>query len=66
MKNEIGQQIRALRQAQQLSQAELARRSGTSASYISRIESGKAKLRVFKIRSIVEGGLGRHLDIRIK
>jgi DNA-binding XRE family transcriptional regulator len=56
----------SLRQAQQLSQAELARRSGMSASYLSRLERGKAKPKLSKIRRIVEGGLGRHLDISIK
>jgi len=63
---EIPQLIRALRQEQQLTQRALAQRSGTTQQYIHRLEKGKTKLRLSVLKRIVEGGLGRHLDISIK
>jgi transcriptional regulator with XRE-family HTH domain len=66
MEIDIPQKISTFRQAQQITQAELARRSGTSRQYIWRMENGKAKLRARMIRQVIKVGLNRHLDISIR
>ena len=61
----IGEKIRKIREKAGLSQDDLARRSGTSRSYISRIENERSGVEVSTLRKIVETGLGRQLKITI-
>jgi DNA-binding XRE family transcriptional regulator len=63
---DIAQMIRNLRLAQGLTQTELAEKSGTTKQYISRLENNHADIELMTLKRIVEGGLGRHLDISIK
>lgn len=49
-----------------LTQAELAERSGTTKSYISKIENNIKEVRLSTLQKIVHLGLGGHLDFSIK
>jgi transcriptional regulator with XRE-family HTH domain len=53
------------RKSAQLTQAELAARSGTKKSYISRVERGLSDVQLSTYRRIVEQGLGKQLVIAI-
>lgn len=62
----IGQLIREARLKSGLTQQDLALKSGTSRTYISRIENDRSDLEIATLRRIIETGLGRKLDIIIK
>jgi len=49
-----------------LTQQDLALKSGTSRTYISRIENDRSDLEIATLRKIIETGLGRKLEISIK
>jgi transcriptional regulator with XRE-family HTH domain len=49
-----------------LTQQELALKSGTTRNYISRIENDRSDIEIATLRRIVETGLGKHLDLKIK
>jgi DNA-binding XRE family transcriptional regulator len=63
---DIAQMIRSMRLEQGMTQAELAEKSGTTKQYISRLENSHADIELMTLKRIVEGGLGKHLDISIK
>lgn len=63
---EIGKLIRNAREKRGLTQQELAIMSGTSRSYISRIENNRSDIEIGTLRKIIETGLGKHLEIAIK
>ncbi|MGE3803432.1 MAG: helix-turn-helix domain-containing protein [Gemmataceae bacterium] len=52
---EVGRKVRRLRNAQQLTVHELARRSGVSAGYLSEVERGIPAVSVDKLAQIAEG-----------
>lgn len=62
----IGQMIREARLRSGLTQQDLALKSGTSRTYISRIENDRSDLEIATLRKIIETGLGRKLEISIK
>ena len=62
----IGKLIRESRRRSGMSQQELALVSGTSRTYISRIENDKSDIELDTLRKIIETGLGKKLEIRIK
>jgi DNA-binding XRE family transcriptional regulator/predicted DNA-binding transcriptional regulator AlpA len=62
----IGQLIKEERLKSGLTQQDLALKSGTSRTYISRIENDRSDLEIATLRKIIETGLGRKLDISIK
>jgi DNA-binding XRE family transcriptional regulator len=62
----IGMMIRAARQEAGLTQAALARRSGTTKSCISRLENQQADVGLATLRRIVEEGLGKKLQVGIQ
>jgi len=62
----LGELIRAARLKSGLTQHELALKSGTSRTYISRIENDRSDLEIATLRKIIETGLGRKLEILIK
>jgi len=64
-KLEVGQLIRKERKKVGLTQEELARRSGTSKYYISRIENDKSDIELLTLKKIIEAGLGKQLQIQI-
>ena len=57
----IGQMIKEERKNLNLTQEELAEKSGTKKSYISRIENGKSDIQLTTLFKIIENGLGRKL-----
>ncbi len=62
----LGRIVREARIKSGLTQQDLALKSGTSRTYISRIENDRSDLEIATLRKIVETGLGRKLDISIK
>lgn len=62
----IGKIIRESRRRSGMSQQELALVSGTSRTYISRIENDRSDIELDTLRKIIETGLGKKLEIRIK
>ncbi|MCO6478423.1 MAG: helix-turn-helix transcriptional regulator [Phaeodactylibacter sp.] len=62
---QIGNLVRKARKKAGLTQEELARRSGTTKNYISRIENNKSDIELGTLIKIIEIGLGRKLSIEI-
>ena len=61
----IGGRIKTARISLGLTQKELAIMSGTSRTYISRLENNKSDIELGTLRKIIETGLGKKLEIRI-
>ncbi len=61
----IGEMLKVARQKTHMTQEELAERTGTKKSYISRIECGKSDIQISTFFKLIESGLGRTLSIRI-
>jgi len=64
--NKIGQLIKEARIKTGMTQQDLALISGTSRTYISRIENDKSDIELATLRKIIETGLGKKMEIRIK
>lgn len=62
----IGRLIREARIKAGLTQQELAIMSGTSRTYISRVENERTDIELATLNKIIEIGLGRQLEIKIK
>lgn len=62
----VGKMIRDSRLKSGISQQELALLSGTSRTYISRIENDRSDIELATLRKIIETGLGKRMEIRIK
>lgn len=61
----IGELIKEERKKAKMTQSELAEKSGTKKSYISRIENGKSDIQLTTLFKIIETGLGRQLRLTI-
>lgn len=61
----LGIMLREARKEANLSQEQLAERTGTKKSYISRIERGLSDIQLSTYCRLIEIGLGRHLNISI-
>ena len=61
----LGAMIRSARTSKGLSQDELAARSGTSKTYISRIENNRIEPELHTLHKIVEIGLGKKIQVKI-
>lgn len=61
----LGIMLREARQEANITQEELAVRTGTKKSYISRIERGKSDIQITTYYKLVEIGLGKRLDVSI-
>ena len=59
----IGEMIKDARKEAQITQEELARKTGTKKSYISRVENGKIDIQVSTIFKIFEEGPGRKIGL---
>lgn len=57
--------IKKAREQAGLTQEELAKRSGTTKNYISRLENNKSDVELGTLIKIIEIGLGRHMRIQI-
>jgi len=64
--NSIGKIIRMARRKAGLTQEELAKKSGTTRYYISRIENDRSDIELGTLRKIIEIGLNRSLNIQVK
>lgn len=61
----VGEMIKEERKKVHLSQEELAKKTGTKKSYISRLENGKIDIQISTLFKIIEEGLGKKLGLTI-
>lgn len=61
----LGIMLKEARREAKITQSQLAERTGTKKSYISRIENGQSDIQISTYYKIIEIGLGRHLHISI-
>jgi len=61
----IGELLKEVRLNSHMSQEDLARKSGTKKSYISRIENGKIDIQLSTLFRIFENGLGRQISLTV-
>lgn len=61
----LGVMLKEARKAAKLTQEELAERTGTKKSYISRIERGLSDIQISTYYKLIEIGLGKNLNITI-
>jgi HTH-type transcriptional regulator/antitoxin HipB len=61
----LGVMLREARKEAKVTQEELARRTSTKKSYISRIERGQSDIQISTYFKLIEIGLGKRLNITI-
>ncbi len=61
----LGVMLKEARKEANLTQEELAEKTGTKKSYISRIERGLSDIQISTYYKLIEIGLGKHLNISI-
>ena len=61
----LGVMLKEARKDAKITQEELAERTGTKKSYISRIEKGQSDIQISTYYKLIEIGLGKHLNISI-
>ncbi len=61
----LGVMLKQARNEANLTQEQLAERTGTKKSYISRIERGLSDIQISTYYKLIEIGLGKHLNISI-
>ena len=61
----LGVMLKKARKEAQITQEELAERTGTKKSYISKIENGQSDIQISTYNKLIEIGLGKHLNISI-
>ena len=61
----LGVMLKEARKEAKLTQEELAERTGTKKSYISRIERGLSDIQISTYYKLIEIGLGKNLNITI-
>ncbi|TKG94127.1 XRE family transcriptional regulator [Puteibacter caeruleilacunae] len=61
----LGEMLKVARKEANVTQEELAEKTGTNKSYISRIERGKSDIQISTYRKLIEIGLGKKLKISI-
>jgi HTH-type transcriptional regulator / antitoxin HipB len=61
----IGEIIRDARKEAQMTQEELAKKTGTKKSFISRIENGHSDIQLSTLYRLVEIGFGKKVDLTI-
>lgn len=61
----LGELLKEERQKANLTQAEMAQKTGTKKSYISRIENGHADIQLSTLYRLIENGLNRKLELSI-
>ncbi len=62
----VGELIKENRLKANLTQEELADRTGTKKSYISRVENGKADIQISTLFKILEEGLGKKVSLVLR
>jgi DNA-binding XRE family transcriptional regulator len=61
----IGELLKEVRIQSHMSQDDLAKKSGTKKSYISRVENGKIDIQLSTLYRIFENGLGRQINLTV-
>lgn len=61
----LGELLKEERRKANLTQAEMAEKTGTKKSYISRIENGRADIQLSTLYKLIEQGLNRKLKLLI-
>ena len=61
----VGEMIKEARKEAHLTQDDLAKRTGTKKSYISRVENGKIDIQISTLFKIFEEGLGKRLGLTV-
>ncbi len=61
----IGEILKEARKEAQMTQEELARKTGTRKSFISRIENGHSDIRLYTLYRLVEMGFGKRVNLTI-
>lgn len=61
----LGEMLKEERKKAQLTQEQLAEKTGTKKSYISRIEAGKSDIQISTFSRIIEIGLNKKVNISI-
>jgi ribosome-binding protein aMBF1 (putative translation factor) len=61
----LGELLKEEREKANLTQAEMAEKTGTKKSYISRIENGRADIQLSTLYRLIEQGLNRKLELSI-
>jgi DNA-binding XRE family transcriptional regulator len=61
----IGEIIREIRKEAQMTQEQLANKTGTKKSFISRIENGHSDIQLSTLYRLIEIGFGKRLDLSI-
>lgn len=61
----LGVMLREARKEAHITQEQLAEKTGTKKSYISRIERGKSDIQITTYYKLVEIGLGKRLNVSI-
>jgi len=61
----VGEMVKEARKKSKLTQEELAQKTGTKKSYISRLENGKIDIQISTLFKIFEEGLGKRLGFTI-
>ena len=61
----LGIMLQEARKEAKLTQQDLAERTGTKKSYISRIENGKSDIQLSTFFKLIEFGLGKTLNINV-
>jgi len=62
----IGELIKETRKKSRVTQEELALKTGTKKSYISRVENGKSDIQLSTLFRLFEEGLGKSLNLIVK
>ena len=61
----LGELLKEERTKANMTQAEMAEKTGTKKSYISRIENGRADIQLSTLYKLIEQGLNRKLELSI-
>jgi DNA-binding XRE family transcriptional regulator len=61
----IGEIIKDVRKQSKMTQEELAKRTGTQKSFISRIENGHSDIQLSTLYKLIEQGLGKKINLSI-
>lgn len=62
----LGELLKNEREKANLTQAEMAEKTGTKKSYISRIENGRADIQLSTLYRLIEQGLNKKLELSIR
>jgi DNA-binding XRE family transcriptional regulator len=62
----LGVMLQEMRKKQKMTQEELAKKCGTTKTYISRIENDASDIRLSTLMRIIQEGLGGHLKLNVE